>query len=218
MTDRPPTIPPDSEHCNGLKDDGTYCTLSPGWGTNHIGTGRCKLHGGMSGRPSDIERNAPPELRPTLRGMRKDIQLLVTEAAKSLSTVEDLREAAAIQTLLAESLAGEVLERKAEGLPVRAEAIAAAQNAQRGRIDATLAVHKVEYDKNNLISKMQVMAILTTIAQTLHKRMRAEAGKLRNLTDEERQRHEKRLCDAVGEAMQDALQTALAATPQKGAG
>lgn len=30
------------------EEDGTvtYCTLSAGWGTDHLGTGRCKFHGG----------------------------------------------------------------------------------------------------------------------------------------------------------------------------
>lgn len=38
--------------CNGKKRDGGLCTQPAGWGTNHVGSGHCKLHGGAStGRP-----------------------------------------------------------------------------------------------------------------------------------------------------------------------
>lgn len=35
--------------CNARKKDGSgHCTNVAGWGTDHVGTGRCKLHGGAS--------------------------------------------------------------------------------------------------------------------------------------------------------------------------
>lgn len=41
-----PTKDPD-EHCNARKTDGSgYCQHEAGWGTDHLGHGRCKFHGG----------------------------------------------------------------------------------------------------------------------------------------------------------------------------
>lgn len=35
-------------HCGAKTRAGTPCKRPAGWGTNHVGTGRCKLHGGRS--------------------------------------------------------------------------------------------------------------------------------------------------------------------------
>ena len=47
-------MPPKKEAdttCNARVETG-YCSHQAGWGTNHVGTGRCKVHGGLStGRP-----------------------------------------------------------------------------------------------------------------------------------------------------------------------
>lgn len=44
-------IEADDDHCNARCPAG-YCKKPAGWGTEHNGTGRCKLHGGSSlGRP-----------------------------------------------------------------------------------------------------------------------------------------------------------------------
>jgi hypothetical protein len=34
--------------CNGERTDGGSCELPAGWGTDHVGEGKCKLHGGVS--------------------------------------------------------------------------------------------------------------------------------------------------------------------------
>ena len=39
---------PPSETCNGQTTAGGLCELPSGWGTAHVGYGRCKLHGGSS--------------------------------------------------------------------------------------------------------------------------------------------------------------------------
>lgn len=40
---------PTDEACNGRKRDGSgYCDQPPGWGTSHVGIGRCKRHGGST--------------------------------------------------------------------------------------------------------------------------------------------------------------------------
>lgn len=33
------------------------CGMRPGWGTAHVGSGRCKLHGGASTGPKDLRNN-----------------------------------------------------------------------------------------------------------------------------------------------------------------
>jgi len=44
---RPPIH--DSRHCGGKKKQGEgLCTRPAGWGTDHAGAGRCKLHGGCA--------------------------------------------------------------------------------------------------------------------------------------------------------------------------
>lgn len=43
--------------CDATARDNTPCGLPAGWGTNHVGEGRCKLHGGASPHVEDaIER------------------------------------------------------------------------------------------------------------------------------------------------------------------
>lgn len=37
--------------CNAKTRAGTPCQQPAGWGTAHVGQGRCKLHGGSAGRP-----------------------------------------------------------------------------------------------------------------------------------------------------------------------
>lgn len=37
--------------CGAKTRSGTPCKLRAGWGTQHFGSGRCKLHGGNAGRP-----------------------------------------------------------------------------------------------------------------------------------------------------------------------
>lgn len=36
------------QHCGAKTRSGTPCTQVAGWGTQHVGVGRCKLHGGAS--------------------------------------------------------------------------------------------------------------------------------------------------------------------------
>lgn len=55
-----PTKQP-GKYCNGIKSDGTgYCQNQAGKGTDHVGQGRCKFHGGAtpikSGRYSKVKR------------------------------------------------------------------------------------------------------------------------------------------------------------------
>ena len=38
----------DAKHCNAKTKAGTPCKRPAGWGTDHVGEGRCKLHAGCS--------------------------------------------------------------------------------------------------------------------------------------------------------------------------
>mgnify|MGYP000560232516 CR=1 FL=1 len=38
----------DGFNCNAKTRGGTPCRQRAGWGTDHVGSGRCKLHGGKS--------------------------------------------------------------------------------------------------------------------------------------------------------------------------
>lgn len=45
--------PHDKKTCGAKTRAGTPCKRPAGWGTDHVGTGRCKLHGGKSTGPKD---------------------------------------------------------------------------------------------------------------------------------------------------------------------
>jgi hypothetical protein len=42
--------------CGAKTRQGTACQRPAGWGTQHVGQGRCKLHGGNAGRPVEHGR------------------------------------------------------------------------------------------------------------------------------------------------------------------
>jgi hypothetical protein len=45
----------DSRYCGAKTRSGGSCKRPAGWGTDHVGTGRCKLHGGKSTGAKSIE-------------------------------------------------------------------------------------------------------------------------------------------------------------------
>ena len=65
MANTPPRPMDDSRYCGGKKKQGEgTCTRPAGWGTDHAGAGRCKLHGGCApsgnkaGQLALVERGA----------------------------------------------------------------------------------------------------------------------------------------------------------------
>jgi uncharacterized protein YjcR len=48
----------DRNICGAKTRAGTPCQQKAGWGTNHVGEGRCKLHGGASTGPPKKNKNA----------------------------------------------------------------------------------------------------------------------------------------------------------------
>lgn len=57
--------------CGALKRNGEHCTMGAGWGTNHVGMGPCRYHGGMAPgvvkhyvKNQAILMGAPKEINP----------------------------------------------------------------------------------------------------------------------------------------------------------
>jgi hypothetical protein len=48
----------DPDICGAATNDETPCQRPAGWGTDHVGDGRCKTHGGNGGRPPKHGRYA----------------------------------------------------------------------------------------------------------------------------------------------------------------
>lgn len=65
-----PRIPPDDK-CRGITTAGGYCGRPAGWGTDHAGAGRCKLHGGSapSGRKAGARMLAEKQAAASLAEM-----------------------------------------------------------------------------------------------------------------------------------------------------
>lgn len=63
----------DKPTCGGKKRGGGFCTRPAGWGTDHVGQGRCKLHAGSTpikhGRYSTVKR---PRIRELLDAFDND--------------------------------------------------------------------------------------------------------------------------------------------------
>jgi hypothetical protein len=71
------------DHCNARKTDGDgYCKQPAGWGTDHAGMGRCKLHGGNTtahethvlDELSDAAGDAAVALRLRLKHIRRKVE------------------------------------------------------------------------------------------------------------------------------------------------
>jgi len=90
MTDKP-------NLCGGECSDGTPCERPAGWGTDHPGKGRCKLHGGNAGRP--------PEHGLYSETAREEIAERI-EAAREQPIGEIRAEVAVVRGLLQDYLTG----------------------------------------------------------------------------------------------------------------
>lgn len=64
---------PDPKHCNAKKRSGGPCTRPSGWGTEHPGIGRCKLHGGTTESHNVAARREQARRDVALFAARKDI-------------------------------------------------------------------------------------------------------------------------------------------------
>lgn len=68
--------------CGAKTKAGTPCQQKAGWGTDHVGTGRCKLHGGASKGAPKGNQNAlkhgryTKEVREEKKQMRELVRML----------------------------------------------------------------------------------------------------------------------------------------------
>jgi len=74
--------------CGAKTRAGTPCTLRAGWGTDHVGEGRCKLHGGKSlrkhGRYSKVPSKAVREIIAELEAEPIEQQLDILPEARMI--------------------------------------------------------------------------------------------------------------------------------------
>jgi len=45
-------------NCGATNREGEPCSLPAGWGTDHVGEGRCRIHGGSAGAPTGRDNGA----------------------------------------------------------------------------------------------------------------------------------------------------------------
>ena len=83
---------PAGEHCNARNRSGSYCELPAGWGTDHVGEGRCKLHGGASpvrhGLYSKVTKHRLADRIAEVRE-REDLLELREQVAVQVSVVQE---------------------------------------------------------------------------------------------------------------------------------
>jgi len=72
-------------YCNGRnKSKDKYCELRAGWGVKGKSTGRCRLHGGLSGRPAKFGNTGKKLLPNRLKHLEASV--------KGIDIIESLRE------------------------------------------------------------------------------------------------------------------------------
>lgn len=64
-----------SEKCGATARNGKPCPLSAGFGTEHLGQGRCKFHGGNAGRPPTHGKYSDPTKAPA--GLKAKAEILL---------------------------------------------------------------------------------------------------------------------------------------------
>jgi hypothetical protein len=91
MTDgRKNTGRDDHGHCGARKRGGGNCTLPAGWGTDHVGVGACKLHGGSTPNHQKAARREQARLDVVTLGLPRDIspeQALLEEVKRAAGHV-----------------------------------------------------------------------------------------------------------------------------------
>lgn len=85
------------KHCGAKTRNGGQCTQAAGWGTDHVGYGKCKLHGGShrNGRKAAAREEATEQMNEALQAAR-DHGIVVMGKAQSVDPHEALLECIAI--------------------------------------------------------------------------------------------------------------------------
>jgi len=125
MTQRDSTAAHDSGKCGGKRrgadSEGKLCTRPAGWGTDHAGTGRCKLHGGSTPSHVAAGRIAKAATAVATFGLPREVDprdALLEEVYRAAGAVDWLRER--VQELEAEAIIwgkAEAVEKQAGEFP-----------------------------------------------------------------------------------------------------
>ena len=168
-----------------------------------VGKSVCQKHGGMGGRPTDLVRNAPPELRPVLKRLKPDIQEAVA-TAKLIKSTELLRENAAVAQALADEFTV-----NSTAYSLSADVVGTVIEHYKGVSDLQNTIAKMEYAEQHLIKKTDVIAILYAMSGRCDKAIRSAVGRLYEISDSDRERLEKRLRDSIAEVMAGVINEAM---------
>jgi hypothetical protein len=126
----PGKAPPETERCGAKKRQGIgHCTQVAGWGTDHPGVGKCKLHGGAT----ESGRKAA-----TREGAEQEAQRMVRLAGVDQDPIEHLLESLHLAAALVQ-----VWGTMVAAIDVKAEEEAEADGFLRGE----LGYEEVESDK-----------------------------------------------------------------------
>lgn len=99
MTD-PGVEPADPRFCNAKKRQGEgHCTRPAGWGTDHAGQGRCKLHGGKTQSHVAAARQAAAHVAVSKFGLPREID-------PHTALIEELHRSAGIVAFLTDQVQG----------------------------------------------------------------------------------------------------------------
>jgi hypothetical protein len=125
MTPRDSGADHDSRKCGGKRrgagSDGKLCTRPAGWGTAHVGTGRCKLHGGSTPSHTTAGRVALASAAVATFGLPREVDprdALLEEVYRSAGAVDWLHQQ--VQALEADAVVwgkAEEVEKQAGEFP-----------------------------------------------------------------------------------------------------
>jgi len=86
---KPKPKPKRSKACGAKTRAGTSCKQEAGWGTKHLGSGKCKLHGGASSGTGPNNTNAKKHgmYGRAIAGKDEDMQLIAPELQDGLDAI-----------------------------------------------------------------------------------------------------------------------------------
>lgn len=161
-----------TETCGAKTRAGTPCQRPSGWGTAHVGTGRCKLHGGNAGAPIRTGARAVK----TSRQLRDKIQRHIKD-----TNPLDLTEELALLRALIDHFREKLDEAEAD--PTREDAgtfLLLVQGVQK----VADTISKIQ--SRELLTAGEMMLLLATLATVLREEvtdgqvLRRITGKLRS--------------------------------------
>lgn len=153
--------------CGATNRNGDPCGLRAGWGTDHVGEGKCKLHGGASTGVSG------PANGNWKHGLFSDV--IREEDRETLRKIEDMSTAAKLESTLnmqvlklQRAIEGMESEERASFMDVFEEVVAGAASAD-GEIDAEQLRYLAQMLGQNDRAIREWMDLIRKTAKDLHK-------------------------------------------------